>query len=141
MKRKMDINKWLGWLISLSWVGSGLIAAPGKAQPPNQSDITGTNIWHNTAPIFDQEGKLNPDILNQARSLDQALEQTADQCYNSVESASPRRFARNPRNSDQACSNPNCVELNRLVQESQAFLDDLEHGQQGQGKGNRDRAW
>ncbi len=138
----MNRIKWFGLVISTSLISSGLMAIPGNAQPPNQSDITGTNIWNNTAPIFDEGGELAPEILDQARRLDQALEEASDQCYNARESTTtPRRFARNPGNSNQACTNPNCQELNRLVEETKVFLDDVNRTQAEQARASSDRLW
>lgn len=122
----MHIRKLLGLVISTSLVSSGLIAVPVSAQPPNNSDITGTNVWNNTAPIFEGDGKLDPEILNNARRLDQALERASEKCCNTAapEPVGPRRYARNPGNNE-VCVNPECQRLSGLVEETQVFLNDV----------------
>ncbi|MBE9127562.1 MULTISPECIES: hypothetical protein [unclassified Coleofasciculus] len=137
----MDRRKWLSWVIGTSVVSSGLMATPGKALPPNQSDITGTNIWNNTAPIFEEEGKLSPAILDEARRLDEALENASEQCCNVSKPVAPRRFSRTPPDPNRVCSNPDCVELDSLVEETRDFLDDVDRLRAEQVRANRNRLW
>ena len=122
----MHTRKLLSLVISTSLVSSGLIAVPVSAQPPNNSDITGTNVWNNTAPIFEGDGELDPEILNNARRLDQALERASENCCNAAapEPVGPRRYARNPGNNE-VCVNPECQRLSSLVEETQVFLKDV----------------
>lgn len=135
----MHSRKWIGLVISTSLIGSGLIALPGSAQPPNQSDITGTNVWNNTAPIFNGD-KLNPDILNNARRLSQDLEGASTRCCNAPPPSGPRRFARGPADPNEVCISPDCQRLNSLVQETKTFLNDVTP-QVEQVRANRNRAW
>ncbi|MEQ8752837.1 MAG: hypothetical protein RID09_04860 [Coleofasciculus sp. G1-WW12-02] len=135
----MKVRQWMGWTITTVLMGSGLIAMSANAQPPNQSDITGTNIWNNTAPIFDQDGKLDPAILENARRLDQALEEASERCCDAVAPVRPRRFAREPGNPNPACAD--CLELNRLVEETEIFLDEVNRTQVEGVNASRNRLW
>ena len=135
----MKVRQWINWTLTTLVMGSGLMATSANAQPPNQSDITGTNIWNNTAPIFDQDGTLDPAIVENARRLDQALEEASERCCNAVQPVSPRRFAREPGNPNPACAD--CLELNRLVEETERFLDEVNRIQ-GEGvNASRNRLW
>lgn len=137
----MHQKKWMGWVIGTSLVGSGLVTLPANALPPNQSDITGTNIWNNTAPIFENGAILSPEILNNARRLSQELGDTSARCYNASVPAGPRRFARNPRNPNEVCISPDCEQLNSLVEESKTFLNEVNRFQVEQQRANRNRTW
>jgi len=132
--RVMYRRKWIGWLIGTSLVSSGLSTLPASAVPPNQSDITGTNIWNNTAPIFENGGELSPEILNNARRLSQELEDASAGCCNaSAPVVEPRRFARS--------LGPDCQRLDSLVEETRVFLDDVNRSQAQQVRANRNRTW
>lgn len=135
----MRATPWISLTLTTLVIGGGFIPTSANAQPPNQSDITGTNIWNNTAPIFDQDGKLDPGILENARRLDQALEEAADACCNQVKPVAPRRFSRQPGSGNPACVD--CLELNRLVQETEIFLDEVKQIQTEQVNTNRNRLW
>ncbi len=138
----MHRRKWIALVISTSLVGSGSIIFPvGAQQAPNQSDITGTNIWNNTAPIFDDGGKLDPAILDNARRLSGELERSSDLCCNAAPPAGPRRFARGPADPNEVCISPACEELNGLVEETKTFLTDVNRSQTEQVSANRNRAW
>lgn len=131
----------MSWLIGTSLVSSGLSTLPASAVPPNQSDITGTNVWNNTAPIFENGGKLSPEILNNARRLSQELEDASAGCCNASIPVEPRRFARHPGNANQACLSPDCQRFNSLVEETRVFLDDVNRSQAQQIRANRNRTW
>lgn len=138
----MKIRKWISLVIGTSLLGSGLLALPASAQPaPNQSDITGTNVWNNTAPIFENCGKLNPDTLNNARRLSQELGQAGERCCNAAPPAGPRRFALGAPDPNEVCVNPECVNLNGVVQETKVFLNDVNRSRSEQVSANRNRAW
>lgn len=137
----MDTKKWIAWVIGTSLVSSGLLTLPANAQPPNQSDITGTNIWNNTAPIFESEGKLKPEILNNARRLSQELDNASDSCCNAPPPVGPRRFARGPADPNEVCISPGCQQLNSVVSETKEFLNEVNRSQAEQGKVSRNRAW
>jgi hypothetical protein len=137
----MHTKKWIGWVIGTSLVSSGLITLPASAQQaPNQSDITGGNIFNNPAPIFENDGKLDPGIVNNARRLSQELGEASSRCCTASAPVGPRRFARSPGNSNQACNSPSCEQLNSLVQETKVFLDDVNR-QVEQVTDNRNRTW
>lgn len=139
----MKKRKWMGWVaIGTSLVSSGLLTDPANAGNPaagNQSDITGTNIWNNTAPIFRGDGKLKPEILDQAERLDQQLEEASETCCNAAVPTGPRRFARRPSN--QVCETPNCERLSNLVEETKDFLSDVNRMQTEQRTASRNRIW
>lgn len=120
----MHRKKWLGLAVGTSLVGSALSALSANAAPAlNQSDITGTNIWNGTAPIFENEGRLDGDIINNARRLSRNLEDASNRCAN-AKPTGPRRFARGPAPSE-VCISPECEQLNGLVQETRGFLTDV----------------
>lgn len=131
----------MSWLIGTSLVSSGLSILPAHAVPPNQSDITGTNVWNNTAPIFENGSELSPEILNNARRLSQELEDASASCCNASAPVEPRRFARRPGNTNEACSSPDCQRLDNLVEETKVFLDDVNRSQAQQVRANRNRTW
>jgi hypothetical protein len=119
----MHRKKWLGLVIGTSLVGSVLNALPAKAGDLTQSDIGGTNIWNGTAPIFENEGKLDSEIIDNARRLSRNLEDASTRCAN-AKPTGPRRFARGPA-PNEVCISPECEQLNGLVQESRGFLTDV----------------
>lgn len=122
----MNARKWTGLVIGLSLLGNGLVAVPALANPPNQSDITGTNIWNSPAPIFEEGGELDPAILERAQRLDRELGEAAARCCNTATPRGPRRFARQPRDPNVACANPECERLDELVRETEVFLDEVD---------------
>lgn len=133
----MNKNKWLMLLL----VGSGFVALPVTAQVPNQSDITGTNVWNNPVPIFRNNGQLKPEILDNARRLDQELGNTSNRCCNAPLPTGPRRFARGPRDPNEVCISPDCEQLNSLVGETKVFLGDVNRLQSEQQRASSNRAW
>lgn len=139
----MNRSKWVGWVaIGTSLVSTGLLSDPahaGNRAAGNQSDITGTNIWNNTAPIFRGNGKLKPEILDQAQRLDRQLQEASENCCNVAVPTGPRRFARQPSN--QVCESPNCVPLSNLVKETKDFLNDVNRMQADRRNASRNRTW
>ena len=137
----MNRNKKLFRLvIGTSLMGTGLFAGSAHAIP-NQSDITGTNIWNSTSPIFRGDGKLDAEIIEQARQLDQELTEASQLCCYTTISApmGPRRFARRP--SERVCSTPTCERLDDVVRESRAFLAEVNETRLEQKTASRNRAW
>jgi hypothetical protein len=138
----MQTKKWLGLAIASSLVGSGLMALPASAQQaPNQSDITGTNIWNNTAPIFRNDGKLSPEILGNADRLSEKLGDAGNRCCNAPPPTGPRRFARGSADPNEVCISPDCQQLNSVVEETKAFLGDVNRLEAAQQRTSRNRAW
>jgi hypothetical protein len=131
-------TKWMALVIGTTLVGSGLLAIPANAVPPNQSDITGTNIWNSVAPIFKMNGKLAPEILSTARRLARELDEVSARCGNASAPMGPRRFARRPQ---QVAQCPDCQRLDRLVGETRAFLDEVKRSQAQQRSASRNRMW
>jgi hypothetical protein len=147
----MNRKKWIALVISSSLVSSGLYTLPASAQQApnqsditgtnNQSDVTGTNIWNNTAPIFDRGGKLNPEILNDARRLSGELKEASELCCNAPPPTGPRRFARGPADPNEVCISPDCQRLNGVIEETNTFLSDVNRSQAEQVRANRNRIW
>lgn len=94
----------------------------------SQSDVTGTNTWNSTTPIFEIESQLDPETLAQAQELSQALNDSYATCVASVENASnlPRRFSRRSENSDRICISADCAKYNRLLEETKTFLSQID---------------
>ncbi len=132
---------WMSWVIGTSLVGSGLIPLPAKAIPPNQSDITGGNIWNNTAPIFQNGSQLSPEIINNARRLDRELTSVSERCLNAAAPTGPRRFARGSANPNEVCISPDCQNLNSLVEETKVFLSEVNRSLVEQRRGSSNRIW
>lgn len=128
-------RKWLGWIMGSSLVGSGLIAFPASAQP-NLSDLTGSNVWNNTSPIFDGGGEISSEIISNARRLRQELATGSKSCNLAAVSAGPRRFARGPSLQKQICPSPECLEFSNLVTETREFIDGVK-GEVEQSRVNR----
>jgi len=129
------------WISLTLLIGSGFLALPAVAQPPNQSDITGTNVWNNTAPIFKNNGQLQPDILNNARRLSQQLDDGSKVCCSAPSPTATRRFARGPRDPNEVCINPDCQQLNTVVDETKVFLGEVNRLQADQQRASRNRVW
>lgn len=117
-----------GWAIAATTVGAVLWIVTARAVPPQQSDSTGTNTWNSTTPIFEIESQLDPETLAQAREFSQALNDAYAACIASVEEASslPRRFTRQRREAQTVCISPECVQYNRLLEETKTFLSRLD---------------
>ncbi|WP_254563469.1 hypothetical protein [Oscillatoria sp. HE19RPO] len=114
--------------IVASTVGTVFWIVSALANPPQQSDSTGTNSWNNTAPIFDIESQLDPQTLIQAQELYQALQEAYSACVASVERAEnlPRRFSRISRENSGICISAECTQYNRLLEETKTFLSLLD---------------
>lgn len=130
-------TKWMAAIICASLIGSGLSALPSTATP-NQSDITGTNIWNSVAPIFRMDGRLDPKILSTARRLARELEEASARCGNASAPMGPRRFARQP---SQVTACTDCERLDQLVEETRAFLAEVSRSQAQQRSASRSRIW
>jgi hypothetical protein len=130
----MNKIKWLTGVVGLSLMGAMLGIAPAKAgNPVNNSDITGTNIWNNTAPVFKPGSKFDPQTLDTARTLSQNLQDAYDACQASQANVPnvPRRFALGQPNSDRdkVCTTAECQSLNQLVNDTRSFLNSLNQTQ------------
>jgi hypothetical protein len=134
----MNKRKWLSLAL---FVSSALLALPATAQVTNQSDITGTNVWNNTVPVFRNNGQLKPEILDNARRLDEQLGDASNRCCNAPPPSGPRRFARGMRDPNEVCINPDCQQLNSLVGETKVFLGEVNRLQTEQQRASSNRAW
>ena len=131
-------QKWISFVLL---VGSGLLALPATAQVTNQSDITGTNVWTNPVPVFRNNGQLKQEILDNARQLDQRLGEASNRCCNAPAPTGPRRFARGQRDPNEVCINPDCQQLNGLMDQTKVFLGEVNRLQGEQQRASRNRAW
>lgn len=89
----------IGRVVGLSIVAGGLTVAPASAN--SYTDITGTNIWNNTAPILDTGEKQDPELIKNVTRLNQESETAFNACNAAIaqaeQNASPRRFTRLPQ--------------------------------------------
>lgn len=94
----MRVIKSLGCLVSLSLAAGCIGVAPATAN--SYSDITGTNIWNNTAPGGKAGVQLPPGLLDRISQINQQSEQAFQACDAAITQAeqipTTRRFARRP---------------------------------------------
>ena len=95
----MHVIKSIGWVVGLSLVAGVMSAVPASAD--SYSDITGTNIWNNTAPIFETDTELPDGLIANITRVNRESEQAFDACNNAIaqaEQTTPtiRRYARQP---------------------------------------------
>lgn len=119
-------KKYISWVIGLSILGAAIADLPAIAQPPNQSDITGTNVFDSSMPNLGINSKFDPKILDTAKKLSKDLEDAYKACQASSTAKGPRRFARGPADANQVCATSECQNLNRLVGEARTFLSGLD---------------
>jgi hypothetical protein len=113
--------KSIGWVVGLSLVAGALTAAPARAQ--SYSDITGTNIWNNTAPIFEGGGGIDPRLIDNITRINRDSEAAFNACNAAIsqaEQAAPttRRFARQP-STETAAASTACRQLEQLRAEAE----------------------
>ncbi|MBD2121664.1 hypothetical protein [Trichocoleus sp. FACHB-262] len=138
----MRSKRWASWIVGVALVGGSCFAGSAQAQVQinNQSDVSGTNVFNNTAPRFPSRPGLNPDTLATANRLAQELT-AARNAYNTTEQAVtrvPRRFARGP---GEECVNPALSRLNEAIRASQEFLSGLDSTQVEQLKSANLKIW
>ncbi|MBZ8182007.1 MAG: hypothetical protein SAL07_22005 [Oscillatoria sp. PMC 1051.18] len=117
----MEKIKRLSWVLGLSMVAVSLTVSPAKADG-SYSDITGTNIWNNTAPIFEgSEGGIDPDLVARVERLNeesaaafQACNAAIAQVEQQLPPSGPRRFARQPQPGQSPGVPVACQRLNEL---------------------------
>ncbi|MGC1395629.1 MAG: hypothetical protein WA828_15210 [Coleofasciculaceae cyanobacterium] len=78
----MQMNKSLVMAAGLSLVTAVLGATQANAN--SYSDITGTNIWNNTAPIFDTNSKLDPNLLESITRVNRDSETALRACNEAI---------------------------------------------------------
>lgn len=118
----MQTIKSIGWIVGLSLVTGGLIAAPASADR-SYSDITGTQIWNNHAPVFETDTTFDPDLVDRVTQLNREAEQAFDACNAAIGQAeqnvpTERRFARRP-SSETAQLPAACRQLEELRAEAE----------------------
>jgi hypothetical protein len=128
----MHANKSISWVVGLSILAGGLIATPAKAES-SYSDITGTNIWNNTAPIFDTDSKFDPRLIENITRINQESEAAFNACNAAIAQAEQnvptnRRFARQP--STQTAAVPAaCRQLEQLRAEAENLRTTLQEAE------------
>ncbi len=126
----MNSLKNLKFLLSLLLVSAVMMAGFAKAQSaPNQSDVTGTNIFDLPVPLFEPGSGLDPQILTTANQLSQQINQVYGE-YQSAESLARqqvRRYSRNRR--DQICVNPQAARLQSLLEQARTLLGTVDSKQ------------
>lgn len=124
-------------LIPSLCLGVFLIPTPAKAG--SATDITGTNVWNSTAPIFAPGGgRIDPQLIERARRLNQEADQAFKDCDAAVlaaqqSSRGPRQFLRNPENAEAEYPQA-CQRLNQLREEAVSLRNQLEEA--GRSGGN-----
>jgi hypothetical protein len=120
----MKSGQRFGYGVGLAIATSMALILPGVAQPANQSDITGTNVFNSPTDFYEQLGdRLDPATLDEARRLSQDLDDAYAACQASVQEAAnqPRRFAiGTPTNT--SCVSPECQRYSQLVEQIRNFL-------------------
>lgn len=112
-------------IVPLSMIIAGILTAMPAQADPSYSDITGTNIWNNTAPIFDTDGGLDPVLLKRVEQLNQESANAFQACNAAIaqlEQNVPevRRYARQP-NTQTLAVPVACQQLEELRQESETL--------------------
>lgn len=121
------------WIVSFSMLVLGAIATPAQADR-SYSDITGTNIWNNTAPIFETDGKLDPDLIERINRINRESAAAFDACNTAIAQVeqrveTPRRFAREP--STETLPVPTaCRQLEELRGQAESLRRTLEQVEQ-----------
>ncbi|HBB33421.1 MAG TPA: hypothetical protein DDZ80_18010 [Cyanobacteria bacterium UBA8803] len=117
------VHHW-SWMVGLSIATISLTTAAAKADS-SFSDITGTNIWNNTAPVFETDGTLDPDFIARVNQLNQEAEQAFQSCNAAIAQAeqnvpTTRRYARQP-GSDTVAVPVACRQLEELRAEAESL--------------------
>lgn len=93
----MHTIKSLSFVFALSIFGA-LAAVPANAQ--SYSDITGTNIWNNVAPIFETDSELDAELIENVTRLNRESAAAYTACNEAIaateQNPTIRRFARQP---------------------------------------------
>ncbi len=122
----MNNGRKVAWIFGLVMMSGLGWVAPAVANPPNQSTITGTNVFYSIAPdFFERYGSLDPAILEEAQRLANALDDAYARCIESAhDTYQPRRFALG-HDPHEICSSCDCEELNALLLDAQSFLSEV----------------
>lgn len=121
----MHTIKSLSFIFALSIVGA-LAAVPANAQ--SFSDITGTNIWNNVAPVFETDSELDAELIENVTRLNQESAAAYTACNEAIaateQNPTTRRFARQP--STQTAAVPAaCSQLETLRTEVESLRSRL----------------
>ena len=118
---------YLSFLTGFSLLVLGL--SPNSANAQSQSDISGTNIWNNVAPINSGEGGLDPAFVSRIEQLNEEAEKTFQECNAAINLAEQqprgvRRFSRRP---NQIAIPSACQRLNVLRGEMETVRASLQN--------------
>ncbi|MGB3693028.1 MAG: hypothetical protein WA865_21400 [Spirulinaceae cyanobacterium] len=91
----------LGLAVSLSMITG--VTYTTSAQAQSYSDITGTNIWNNVAPISGDGSQLDPQLAERIDRLNRESAEAYQECNAAITLAeqntpSTRRYSRQPNN-------------------------------------------
>lgn len=96
----MQIQHFQFCTAGLTLILLGGVVTPAIARP-NTTDITGTNIWNNTAPLFKGNG-IDPAVVERVNRVNREAQEAFTACDSAISEAEqqsapkPRRFARRP---------------------------------------------
>lgn len=118
------------WTIGVAWgtaIATLILLPPARADDP-RADITGTNIWNNTAPIFKTDDPLTPELVQRIQQFNRDAETAFRACNDAIATAEasfsgPRRFARQPVTQPVPLA---CQQLNQLRQEGTALRSEVQ---------------
>lgn len=126
----MQAMKSISWVVGVSIVAGSLAATPARADR-SYSDITGTNIWNNTAPGYKTDGRLDPNLVARINRINQESEAAFKACDAAISQAEqqtpsgPRRYARQP--AEQNAEVPvACRQLEELRTEAEQLRSSLQ---------------
>lgn len=128
------------WISGVLLAAGICTAAPASAQTPNQSDVTGTNVFNNTAPRFRTPAGLDTELVTRAGQISQELTD-AQTAYNAAEEAASRAVRRFAVRPSEPCNNPALDRLNRAVEAARTFLGGLDQNQIDQLRASGLKIW
>ena len=107
---------------------SAIAATPARAN--SYSDITGTNIWNNVAPLLEDD-RLDGDLRDRVEALNAEAQTVYSQCEAAILAAqpdpdAPRRYSREPVNIPPPPVPQSCRQLEQLRQEAIALRREVE---------------
>jgi hypothetical protein len=105
-----------------------MVQTPARGNPPNQSDITGTNVTNSTGMNVEAPPGLDQETFNTARELSRQLQEAEAKCQASLSDVEdePRRFALGKADEDETCTTAACHSLDRLLERAEQFLSSLD---------------
>src|SRR6476469_9938130 len=97
----MQTIKSLGWIVGVSIVALGNVEPASAGHHRSYSDITGTNIWNNTAHVFEGGARLDPALVGNVTRLNQGAQPAFRECdaafLLTYPATTERRYSRQPQ--------------------------------------------